>query len=1131
MPCKAPALALTRNHAATANLERNKRPRLCNRKPSSSLSISSIGSISSKCCRGNDENSKLLTTRNDLLNSDNSTLINYDILTLNTEFSSNKLLKEARELVNWLHVRQGHRNFAEIINHFRDGLFDKLITEGGPVTGQTVTEADLSSLKRISHKFSAKHFCCTDCWMVKARARNKVKKTSHTNLHQPFREGHMDIIGPFPRGHGGTSHILLYIDDDSNYGLVDCLAATGTNLHASDLKAPLQKWRLHATKNGWSMEKINMDSDPLFLSKEFQALLLDMDIEYEYAPPGQKWQNGLSERFNQTIKNSVKTNLRASGLPWHYFPFAFKDAIDIDRTIVKKRYQADPIYKGKTPYEIVRHRKWATKKPVFGQLVIARHPDFDKLGITDDHGRRCAYLCQDENTHESWVLLHLMTKQIVSSKDCRVVPNIYAWNSGKIVEAKASPIGSDLATPPAVNQSAKPSATERQLSYLENTVQIIETESPEQSICGIINNLLTYYDKHFPLCEPEGADRPNSKDCTVLNVKQSSAGLRYERSLTSEEIDDAYSSVPEPDDKLLMYAATSVSSATQQRSKLVDIGDGHGPQIQYIPRNMKEATEGINKDRYNIAIKSEIHSIIKEGVFSKPQAQLPEGQLCVDTKWVFDIKTNSNNQLERYKARLTCRGFLQRIIDHYRETFSPTAYIESIRLILFMVTNHNFSEFVFDVKVAFLKGKMDQEVWVEYPEGFPGWSMHQKQYVRLLMALYGTKQAARIFWLHLRDKLFKLGYSPTVSDPCTWYRLHEGKLSLLSTHVDDIPGCSQDPSEHSRINRELSEYYELTNKQTITKILGMLVKRNRNGDTIIYNDAYFEEVAAELDIPQPINQPEKEQSQTRVIIKYTPNITGKTPEELHGKYRKLIGCLLWASRMWRPEQTNHVRELSAFTANPSFEHWEGAVSILQKCRKTPYVGLKFSKSSPPSATDLKFAIVCYVDADWAREWDRRSVSGWCISIHHQSVIQQSLQTGVWPRFNYLTFRSKKQASHVADSSQSAEMYACNEACKDMIFLRNLLSELQLLGESVVCPMLNDSSATVITVNNLKVPPAQRHNAIKFQSLVSYVSQKDINLLLIKGENNTADMFTKILDSQTSRKHASSITGLAEVDFP
>lgn len=44
-----------------------------------------------------------------------------------------------------------------------------------------------------------------------------------------------------------------------------------------------------------------------------------------------------------------------------------------------------------------------------------------------------------------------------------------------------------------------------------------------------------------------------------------------------------------------------------------------------------------------------------------------------------------------------------------------------------------------------------------------------------------------------------------------------------------------------------------------------------------------------------------------------------------------------------------------------------------------------------------------------------------------------------------------------------------------------------------------------------------------------MSQKDIQLLLVKGEDNTADMFTKILDTQTSNKHASSITGIAEVD--
>ena len=66
-----------------------------------------------------------------------------------------------------------------------------------------------------------------------------------------------------------------------------------------------------------------------------------------------------------------------------------------------------------------------------------------------------------------------------------------------------------------------------------------------------------------------------------------------------------------------------------------------------------------------------------------------------------------------------------------------------------------------DVKTAFLYGKLDEEIYMEQPEGF---RKGAKVY-RLKRAIYGLKQAAREWWKVLAASLKELGFTPTIKDP------------------------------------------------------------------------------------------------------------------------------------------------------------------------------------------------------------------------------------------------------------------------------------------------------------------------------------------------------------------------------
>ena len=76
------------------------------------------------------------------------------------------------------------------------------------------------------------------------------------------------------------------------------------------------------------------------------------------------------------------------------------------------------------------------------------------------------------------------------------------------------------------------------------------------------------------------------------------------------------------------------------------------------------------------------------------------------------VKTDVNNEV-KYKARLVARGFSQKEGFDYAETFSPTAKIVSIRMLLQLTVNNNFTVHQMDVKSAYLNANLEEELYLD----------------------------------------------------------------------------------------------------------------------------------------------------------------------------------------------------------------------------------------------------------------------------------------------------------------------------------------------------------------------------------------------------------------------------------
>ena len=96
----------------------------------------------------------------------------------------------------------------------------------------------------------------------------------------------------------------------------------------------------------------------------------------------------------------------------------------------------------------------------------------------------------------------------------------------------------------------------------------------------------------------------------------------------------------------------------------------------------------------------------------------PEGVEPVGYKWVFKRKRGADGKVETYKACLVIKGYRQHYGIDCDEIFSPMEILKSIRIMLAIVAYLDYEVWQMDVKIAFLNGELNEEVYMIQLERF-----------------------------------------------------------------------------------------------------------------------------------------------------------------------------------------------------------------------------------------------------------------------------------------------------------------------------------------------------------------------------------------------------------------------------
>ena len=90
----------------------------------------------------------------------------------------------------------------------------------------------------------------------------------------------------------------------------------------------------------------------------------------------------------------------------------------------------------------------------------------------------------------------------------------------------------------------------------------------------------------------------------------------------------------------------------------------------------------------------------------------PQGRKAIGNKWVFKIKRNSDDQVERFRERLVVKGYAQKEGIDFNEIIFPVVRLTTVRVVLAMCATFDLHLEQLDVKTTFLHGDLGEEIYM-----------------------------------------------------------------------------------------------------------------------------------------------------------------------------------------------------------------------------------------------------------------------------------------------------------------------------------------------------------------------------------------------------------------------------------
>ena len=595
----------------------------------------------------------------------------------------------------------------------------------------------------------------------------------------------------------------------------------------------------------------------------------------------------------------------------------------------------------------------------------------------------------------------------------------------------------------------------------------------------------------------EGETTPETGGASVANLSGDTFGFNFSDNFYDPEIESAdtleartpptrnFKELPENDFTLAAVAAMQLPAAAD-------------------PLSYNEAVRGPFRREWEAAAQEEYDSLLAHKTFSI--VPLPAGRKAVGSKWVFKTKRNAEGRVIRYKARLVAQGFSQKPgVDYVPDELSaPVARMDSIRTTLALAAHYNWTVLQMDVDTAYLNADVTEDIYMRQPQGFIQQGRNDQNLVfKLHRSLYGLKQSA-FNWNTTISTYFKeLGFLATPADHCVFSAEKGDTIVIIVLYVDDLLITGNQDSALNTVKGQISSRFKMKDLGEVSNLLGMNVTRNRQeGWLKIDQERYIQDILKRYDM-ESCHSTTTPATPGEILTKEDCAAEGQQLDPTTHPYRSVVGSLMYAGHVTRPDISNAIRILARYLESPGEKHWAAAKKCIRYLAGTKSLGITYQRGSVGELPKLQG----YSDANWAGDLDNaRSTTGVVFMLAGGAV----------------SFTSRLQQT-VARSSMESEYMALYEAAQTAQQLRQLLTHLGVEQPNAT-EIYEDNEACATIANPKSYTRRSRHIDVRYHFTREAVENGIITISMVSTDDQLADLLTKNLPAPRLSKLRGALMG-------
>lgn len=384
-----------------------------------------------------------------------------------------------------------------------------------------------------------------------------------------------------------------------------------------------------------------------------------------------------------------------------------------------------------------------------------------------------------------------------------------------------------------------------------------------------------------------------------------------------------------------------------------------------------------------------------------------------------------------------------------------------------------------DAVGAFLHGIPNETLYVRPPKGYVCKSTKENTVLKLNKSLYGLKQSPRCWYKQLMEFFTSINFQPSNADPCVFISSDPEWKCVVYVHVDGLCIMGENTA---RFKSLITQRFEMEDIGECQYFLGMELDRNLVTKTIsLSQEKYVDAMLEEYEM----------QDCRYTLTPMIPNshlipATDEEQKEFQASgenYRRAVGLLNYLVLCTRPDLALVASQLAQFIDCPGTPHWAAFKRVLRYLKATKGRVLVLGGSS--------LTLSAYSDSDYAGcPYTRRSVTGYCVLVGEGCV----------------SWRARKQAT-VATSTTEAEYRAAYEATQELVWMRQLLSDVGLPPSKPTTLHCDNQGALALPKNPL-YQTRSKHFDVIYHWIREKVNDSTVIPVYIETSKMLADFLTK-----------------------